>query len=219
MTEPTTFQGLALASDLRRLFGDQDSVQLQDADIVNWINAGYRDITAQNPILQMTVTHDVTAGTSAVSYPADRVQYIQAIYFNNIPLIALSYAEAQEYIAKNARLSDTASAPTIWWEWAQTIQLYPIPNATTTNGALKMDYLAIPVPMNTLYDNLSLPDRYYNTLLEYVLMKANTMDENWLGIDAHQQAYQQGVMQLAEQENKPGNSTYKTVTVLDADWW
>lgn len=219
MAELTTFTGTLLAADVRRLFGDQDSIQIQDTDIIGWINAGYREITSTNPILQTSVVHDVTAGTSTVSYPADRVQYIQAIYFNSVPLIMLSYAEAQEYIAKQARSKDTGDTPQIWWEWAQTINLYPIPTVTTSNGALKMDYLAIPVAMTALANTLSLPDRYYNTLLEYVLMKANTMDENWLGIDAHQSAFQQGVMQLAEQENKPGNSTYKTVTVLDGDWW
>lgn len=219
MTELTTFTGNNIYSDFSRLFGDQDQIQIQPADVITWINAGYREITASNPILQTSVVHDVTAGVSTVSYPSDRVQYIQAIYFNNIPLIALSYAEAQEYIAKNARLADTGSTPTIWWEWAQTINLYPIPTVTSTNGALRMDYLKIPSPIVSLTDTLALPDRYYNTLLEYVLMKANTLDENWLGIDAHQQSFQMGVVQLAEQENKPGNSTYKTVTVLDADWW
>lgn len=216
MAELTTKKVSDVAMEVKRLFGDEDAVQISDADIIRWINAAQRKIVAVNPILQRTSTKDVTAGVGQYTYPADRIQYIQSISFNGLPLEGYSYAEAQEYIMKNNGSTTTGAAPLIWWQWAQTLNFWPIPDADAT-AALKMDYVAIPSDVDGVNDLLSVPDRYMDAVIEFVMQKAHLLDENYDAANYTRSQFTDSLGQLSEQENRIRISTYPTMTVREED--
>lgn len=215
MAELTTKKVSDVAMEVKRLFGDEDAVQISDADIIRWINAAQRKIVAVNPILQRTMSKGVTEGVSQYAYPADRIQYIQSISYNSIPLEGFSYAEAQEYILKSNG-SGTTGTPTIWWQWAQSLNFWPIPDETVAN-ALKMDYVAIPEDVVNTDDLLSVPDRYVDAVVEFVMQKAHLLDENYDAANYTRSQFTDSLGQLSEQENRIRISTYPTMTVREED--
>lgn len=217
MAELSTKTGTDLANEAKVMFGDVDQVQATDADWLRWINNGQREIVAVNPILQDTVLHNVTVGVSAYSYPADFIQYIQQLYYDGVPLTSYSYNEAIEYLLKEGTPTATGT-PTIWYTWAQQINLYPIPDESLTNG-LKIDFVRIPTDLTALGDAIDLPDRYFQTLLDYVLGRVHELDENVEMSSLKRNDFAEGLGRLSEQENKIRINSYPTITVRGEDSW
>lgn len=216
MAELTTKTGSDAAVEIKRIFGDEDGIEITDADIIRWINSGQRSIVAVNPILQRTITHDIVAGQADYTFPADRVQYIQALYYNGMPLEAYSYPEAQEHIMSADPDETTTGEPLLWFQWAQTITLFPKPEKAVPNG-LRMDYVAIPVELMSITDALSLPDRYFDAIINFCLQKAHQVEENFDGAGYVKSIYTETLAQLSEQENKVSLRSYPTVTVRTED--
>ena len=216
MAELTTKTAGDVATEVKRLFGDEDAVQISDNDIIRWVNDAQRKIVSVNPILQDRAIRDVVAGQAEYPYPPERVQYIQAILYDGIPLEGISYAEAQEYILKAEEGAREAEVPKIWYQWAQTIVLWPKPSKSLTGG-LTMDYLAIPEEVTGLLDTLSVPDRYFETVIDHVMVKAHLLDEDYSAADFARSRVSETLGQLSEQENKPRHATYPTMTVLAED--
>lgn len=217
MAELTTKTGTMLADEAKAIFGDPDQVQATNADWLRWINNGQREIVAVNPILQSSATHDIVSGQRGYSYPADRVQYIQQVFVDGLPIDYYSYAEAQAYILKTGNGSETGT-PLIWYEWAQTITLWPTPSKTIVNG-LQMDYVRIPSELVSLANTLDLPDRYYQNLLDYVLARVHELNENIDMASLKRQDFNDGLGRLSEQENKHHIGAYPTITILPDDAW
>lgn len=222
MAELSTKTGTDVAYEVKREFGDEDGVQVVDADLIKWINSAQRKIVAINPILQRSVVHDLTAGVQAYSYPADRVQYIQSLSYRGTPLEGYSYQEAQEYILKNrfdlTSPDTTSGIPRIWWSWAQSIMFWPIPDTTET-GVITMDFVAIPEDIVVLTDALDLPDRYFDSVVEQVMMRAHLLNEDWDAANFSKGQFNEALGTLSEQENRIRLNTYKTITVRAEDAW
>jgi hypothetical protein len=225
MSELTTKTGTQVANEVKRQFGDQDGIQINDDDILNWLNDGQRQIVAVNPILQGTLVHDIVGGSNSYSFPADRIQYIQTLFYKGTdgiskPLTQYSYQEAIEYIAKPGITDALAekAVPQIWWSWGQKITLFPAP-AQSVTGGLVIDYIGIPVELAALTETLSVPDRYFDTLVNYVLSKARALDETYDAANYHKGLFEQQLGQLSEQENKITVQQYPAPLVRADDAW
>lgn len=216
MSELTTKGGNDVAVEVKRMFGDEDGVQIGDADIVRWINAAQTSIVAVNPVLQRTILRDVISGQQDYVFPADRIQYIQSLSYKGRPLDSYSYPEAQEYIKSADPESVTKGEPLIWYQWAQTLTLFPIPDTDVTDG-LRMDYVAIPENLTAISDPLSLPDRYFESIVAYVLQKAHQMEDNFDGAGYVRQQFTEQLAQLSEQENRVSLRQYPSITVRTED--
>lgn len=214
MSELTTKTGTDVANEVKRLFGDPDGVQITDDDILRWTNSAQRRIVATNPILQKRVKRDIVAGQADYQFDADRVQYIQSLLYDDIPLDGLSYTEAQEYILKN--LGEATAKPLLWYQWAQTITLWPTPKDALVNG-LTLDYVAIPVELTALTEDLSVPDRYFEAVVEQVMMNAHLLDEDFDAASFARSRFSESLSTLSEQENRMPLRSYPTVTVLPED--
>lgn len=216
MSELTTRTGQDVAVEVKRLFGDEDAVQIADADIVRWINAAQQQIVSVNPILQKTLLRDVIAGQKDYTFPADRVQYIQSISYNGVPLEAYTYAEAQAHILSYEDAATIPGTPVLWYQWAQIITLFPVPEAAIEDG-LRMDYVAIPENLSVINDPLSVPDRYFEAVVAYVLQKAHQVEDNYDGANYVKNQFQENLAALSEQENRTSLRQYTTITVRPED--
>jgi len=215
--ELTTKTGSDVAAEVKRLFGDEDGVQIVDTDLVKWINGAQRKIVSLNPILQRSLVRDSIAGQSSYEFPTDRVQYVQSISYKGIPLQAYTYQEAQaQILADGPPEVGNGGTPIIWWSWAQAIYLWPIPD-TAEVGGLTMDYVAIPEDLVAISDMLSVPDRYFDAIVEQVMMKAHILDENWDAAGFAKGMFGESLSQLSEQENRVRINTYPTITVRPED--
>lgn len=217
--ETFTKTGRNVADMVKRQFGDPDGRQITDNDILNWINAAQQDIVSQNPILKETLETSVNAGQNIYRYPAQMVQYIEAIHFKGVPLEPYSFQEAQAYIL--TQLTGTGEAPeserpSIWYERDGDIYLYPTPSASEEN-VLRMFYVRHPEDLPNLTTVLSVPDRYFQRVIDLVLARAYQLDENWEAAKYKQAEFFTGMDMLAGQENVTNTSTYPTITIRIED--
>jgi hypothetical protein len=214
-----TKTGRDVADMVKRQFGDPDGRQITDADILNWINAAQQDIVSQNPILKETLETSVIAGQDVYRYPAQMVQYIEAIHFKGVPLESYSFQEAQAYILQTLPEDGTmpeAPRPTIWYERDGDIYLFPTPSISETN-VLRMFYVRQPEEIEVIADTLSVPDRYFQRVIDLVLARAYQLDENWEAAKYKQAEFITGMDMLANREGTSSTNTFPTITVRIED--
>lgn len=215
-----TKTGNDVAQSVKRQFGDPDGRQITDNDILEWINHVQQDIVNINPLLKETAVTNVVAGQDIYEYPTERVQYIEAIHYDGVPLEAYSFQEAELYILGREKDLDMlyreGYKPKIWYERMGTVYLYPKPDKSITNG-LRMFYTKQPEELATLASSLSIPDRYFPRLVEHVLAHAYQLDENWEAARYKQAEYFNGMETLANQENVSKTNTYSAITVRIED--
>jgi hypothetical protein len=177
--EEFNYTGNDLSFRVRSQFGDQSGAQLGDPAILSWINDGQREIVNSNPILRATKITNLVGGQQDYSFPDDKVLAIEAVYVSGYPIQNISPQAAREYIiALDPTSIINAERPEVWYERAGVITFYPVPSVSIPN-AIKLEYVKNPTPLTLLTQTLSIPDRYFNELTNYVISQALEMDENY----------------------------------------
>lgn len=177
--EEFNYTGNDLSFRVRSQFGDQSGAQLGDPAILSWINDGQREIVNSNPILRATKITNLVGGQQDYSFPNDKVLAIEAVYVSGYPIQNISPQAAREYIiALDPTSIINAERPEVWYERAGVITFYPVPSVSIPN-AIKLEYVKNPTPLTLLTQTLSIPDRYFNELTNYVISQALEMDENY----------------------------------------
>lgn len=196
---------------VKRTFGDESSAQLEDSDIVRWINDAQDEINNKNRILKEQADLPATLNQNSYTFPARRIHQIEALLFNGKLIRNVTYSQALEnYIGITGEVS---GIPEVWWEWGGKFTLYPTPNA---DGTITMLYTVRPQPIDgTLTTKLSVPDKYYQDVVRYVLQQAYLMDEA-LDLSADQaRQFNLSLEDKNEEERTAQHMTYQTITFID----
>ena len=199
---------------VQRQFGDESGVQIKAEDVVRWVNAGQTEIFRRNEPMKATSTADLIGGQHTYTFPGGILK-IQSILVNGVPVPARSYQEAEEYILSNDPNRTETGQAQIWYEWGGDFTLWPTPDGDAAGGIV-IKYIQAPTDVTAEGDLLSIPDTYYNRLVEYVLSQAYELDENWNAADL--KATQFGTnLESQMNQNAVQRNTYPTITVLDED--
>jgi len=210
--ETFTFKGVDVSIRVKSQFGDLSGAQVSDEAILRWINDAQREIVNSNFLLRDTKYTDIITGQHDYPYPDDKVLAIEAVYIDGMPIQAVSIQQAREFALSRdpnfARSTDTAA---VWYERAGVITIYPKPAKDIPNG-LKIEYLKNPVPLALMTDTLTVPDRYFNELVNYVLAQAMEMDENFAAATYKLSQFRDGLNRLAYKDNMNQTDLYFTIT-------
>jgi hypothetical protein len=216
--EEFSYTGNDIGSRVRSQFGDTSGAQLADSSILHWINDGQREIVNSNPILRDMKLTNVVSGQSDYTFPSDKVLMIEAVYIDGYPIENVTPQEAREFIMKSDPTKlERADRPEIWYERAGVVTFYPVPNKSITNG-LKLEYIKNPTSIAALTDTISIPDRYFNQLVNYVISQALEMDENYDAAAYKDRQFRDGLNRLSNKENTVESSLYDQVLADPADW-
>jgi hypothetical protein len=197
---------------VKRQFGDESGVQLEDNDIINWINDAQDTIVNRNRVLKAKSTIAVSSGQPTVSFGDLRIIQIESVHLNGRILPNMSFVEAEQRISTVDPEGSESGTPLFWYEWAGTMTLWPTPNA---DGSLDLFYSAFPDRVSTSTDSLSLPDKYFEDICRYVMTQVYEMDQDWQGSQAKQQQFDASVNDLGEEERTSQHATYDSIVVLD----
>lgn len=197
---------------VKRQFGDESGVQLEDSDIINWVNDAQDTIVNRNRVLKAKSTTAITAGQSTVTFPGLRIIQIESVHYNGRILPNMSFVEAEQKISTSDPQSSESGTPLFWYEWAGTMTLWPTPNA---DGSLDLYYSAFPTRVTGATDSLSLPDKYFEDICRYVMQQVYEMDQDWQGSQAKQQQFDASVNDLGEEERTSQHATYDSIVVMD----
>jgi hypothetical protein len=199
-------------------FGDTSGAQINDEAIIRWINDGQQEIVNNNAILKETKVGNIVANQAEYSFPADKVQYIEALYVEGRPVKNLSPQGARDFIlATDPTLNARADYPQLWYERGGIITLYPVPQKSFTNG-LKMEYVEMPASVASFNDPLSIPDRYLNELVNYCMVQALEYDENYSAAQLKLGQFRDGLDRLHYKENISQSDLYPVISPDPADY-
>lgn len=208
-----------VAIDVKRTFGDEAGIQINDTDIIRWVGEAEREILITNPILKAVATTYVTAGVSEYDITDIEMFSIQSIRFNGVKLEYRSFQEAEEYIMSEDPKGEASGDPQMWYEWGGTIILYPSPSSDSPD-ALKIYYVREPPAFNDVTNTLHVPNKYYPNIVQYVLAKAYEMDEDQSSSQLKMNQFNARLGTLSEAENSNnGMDTYPRITIREEDAW
>ena len=209
-----------VADRIKVSFGDTSGSQITDIMIIRWINDGQQEIVNNNAILKDTRFASIVAGQADYSFPSDKVQYIEALYIDGRPVRNVSPQEFREFILReDPNLIAKADIPLLWQERAGIITFYPTPQKDFENG-LKMEYVKQPTPVTAIGPSflLSIPDRYLNELVSYVMANALEMDENFNAAELKRGQFREGLDRQYLRENTSQISKYPQVMADPDDY-
>lgn len=216
-----------IASDVitrvRRSFGDDAAVQVQDADVIRWINDGQVEIVRHNEgALQKTAFIDLVTDQQAYTLPTDLL-LLRSLRFKSLAT-DLSYTKI-EY--KNMQQFDESidgwdgfqynhDDPVFFTMFENKALLWPIPDKSLSSG-IKILYNQKPTDVVLTSDALSLPLIYHNTIVKYCMWQASNLDDDHDPAVMYKNDFTEDVNRLITRESSDSNSLYPTITVREFD--
>lgn len=200
MTMPATHRTVAdVIAFVKRQFGDESGVQLIDSDIIRWTNQAQTEIVNKNPLLQSTATTTVAAGANGLSMPSNMLR-LESVWWNNVILQAKNFENVGDVAGSNMAAQGD---PEIWYKWAGQIYLWPVPSK---QGTMTVYYSSLPLTVTTSADLLSVADRYFDRVCEYVMSKAYELDEDWAAHKVNKQAFEDKLTEATNADNNQQGS-------------
>ncbi len=180
---------------VKRIFGDESGAQVTDSDILMWINDAQREAAMQvEGMLRTTNTVDSIADTQSYALPSAAMTLLDISYKGPSDgsyhkLRYLSPNEMDEYIDGWDGTEFNAGDPQIYTRGQESNAIgtsfivFPRPD-TSIVAAFKAEYIRYPNPVTSLGSGIiDLPEYLHLYVLEYCLMKAYEMDEDWESAD------------------------------------
>ncbi len=208
---------------VKRQFGDESGVQIQDSDIINWINDAMRQFVVSNDgLFEKVDTLGVVPGTQEYALPVDLL-LLQSISYKDTSdtayrkLKGYSAAEFNEYIDGWSG-TDVTGTPTCYQIFAKNIVLFPVPDHTKAD-AIKIYYNRIPALVSLPSDTPELPELYHQTIVKYCLTQAYELDEDWDAVGAKGSQIGGDLQLLKGRDEWKNQETYPVITVNLDDAW
>lgn len=202
-----------------RQFGDEAETQISSSDILRWINQGQNEITISN-----TTINEGMASANIVQdqdkYPiltdpafAD-VARVHTVLYQGRPVKNISFQEALTFIGSSN--SKGSGDPELWYIKNGTLVFFPVPDKNVAGG-LTLHFTKTPKPVATAGDILSVPDTFYNAVLQYVIAQAQELDENWQAAGIKLQQFEKSV-NLQQNETIEQDGYFPSITQDPEDY-
>lgn len=215
-----------IVTRVQRTFGDESAVQVQDADIIRWINDACREVVMQHENLLMAEQKiDSTVGVRSYAAPADCYTINTIMYRDSDDEQASFYALRYLSNPQMTQLADGwhgddygNGTPQVFSRNADnTFVIHPAPDVSR-NEAILVRYAKYASDVTSSLDEIPIPAYYHMYVLDYCLMKAYEMDEDWEAADRKATVVQSTIDFNNARENWYGRNTYPTITTNYEDY-
>lgn len=198
---------------VKRQFGDESGTQITDADILNWLNEGQKEIARQTGVLQARLVTDSVADQSEYAIPTNFIS-IRRAAFNGKVLQTITLEELDT-------VSDTwknqgSGYPQRFLVWGNTIVLYPAPS-TDVDEALEIYYIKYPDVLETPTDIPEIPTHMHHELVRFALAQAKELDEEDSKSQAVKLEFDTQMAQIRYETNNRSIDSYGSVRLLPGD--
>jgi hypothetical protein len=214
MLNTSTKTVLDLTTHVKRQFGDESGVQITDADIIRWINGAQIEIVAKNNVIEGRITADAVAGTSVYNLPTVPILNIVSVHYKGLRIENTPFSSAERTIFASDPNRTQQGDPTLWYEWAGVINFWPVPDVSLVGGIVIYAIMA-PANVSALSDPLSLPDKYFETIAAWCMVKAYELDEEFTEATAMMTRYNLLLDEKNGEELQGQHSTYPTITFVE----
>lgn len=210
---PSTMTYGELAVAIKRAFGDESGVQLEDGDILRWANEGQQAIVTRNRVLKRRVATTATKGVDEYTFPNEPIHQIASIELAGAILANMPFEDAERRIMTADPNKTEVGRPIFWYEWGGTFNVWPKPDV---DYPLVLRYTAAPTKLTgNQAQVLQISDKIYPALVEYVLWRAYEMDEDWQAAQQKQASYEAMIAQQGQEERTAQDLTYQVIQEVD----
>lgn len=190
-------------------FGDVASVQIDTTKIIRWINLGILEVITKDPkAYRGTFTQNTVANQQAYTYPS-MAQAIFGIKYVNTMLGRVPFESSMEQLGDS--FVNLKGEPQYWSDWGNQFLLFPTP---TSVKAITVYATTKPADVTLSSDIFPLSDLYYPRVCEYVLSKAQELDEDYQAASATRTLFED---KLKETSNKVDAMVGQNVVLDDPD--
>lgn len=198
-----------VVSRVRSAAGDTDALQFTDAQIYSWINDAVKECASTNQLLQKSATQTVVSGIGSYTLPTDILK-LHSVKYDEGKLRIISLQQADEEFT----LDTTTGTPVVGYIWANSINLYPIPDNSTKN--LTLMYTQYPADITSGADSIGLPIMYHRRIVDYCLAMVAEQDDNHTLYQAKMQEFHTGV-QILKDDPEWEQDLYPSISVSSRD--
>lgn len=218
MPETFSYTGAQLAAEVKSQFGDTGNVQITDTLILRWINNGQRDIAKSNPWNEKVYVTNLIADQATYDLnmlmSAERVQSYSSIVAADRVLQVIPWAEYLSTIRGLTAPTGVNREPMYASEYGGQLTIWPTAPESVVSG-LTIYYVAWPADLATITDDLTVPDRFYNALVDYVFARALQLDENFEAAAALQESHDRALAGEMQRDNMNPTDYYPSITFED----
>lgn len=206
---PSTRTFGAVKRQVRRIFGDEASVQLSDEDIQQWVDDAQQAVVTKNKALKAVSTSLSVPGQASYDFPTPLIQQVESILFDGVLLNHVELASAQSLIQSNDPHFEDSGVPVSWYEWGGNFTLYPKPDS---EKEIALYYSRYPAPMSGDEGQLlDLPDKYFQAVVDFCLWKAYELDEAWDAAQMKEGHFRGALEEQGEEEREAAHLLYPTI--------
>jgi hypothetical protein len=216
-----------ILTSVKRSFGDESGVQVQDSDIIRWINQGMREIVMQNEgLLLVSSLADALASTQIYTLPSNLL-ILRSIKYKNASTGQYFKMKGYDLSTFNTVVDgwevtpDNLGDPTVYTivdTTNNTFAVYPAPTDNLTD-AFKIYYNRAPVEVTTSTDTPELPIIYHEVLIKHCMLQAYELDEDWEAAGNKATQLDRDINLLRGREDWKSQETYPTINILWEDEW
>lgn len=211
-----------IITSVQRMFGDESGVQINEADMIRWINQGARTIVMQNESLyQLSTTASSVADQQLYSLPSDllilrSIKYRESTTGQYFKLDGYDLAKFEELVdgwegdtnrgvPTCFTIVDTSTSP-------QVIAVYPTPQVAVVDG-FKITYNRMPVEVTDTTDTPDLPLIYHDILIKHCVQQAYELDEDWEAAGNKAGELDRDINLLRGREEWKAQATYPVINI------
>jgi hypothetical protein len=199
---------------VQRQFGDESGAQITTADIIRWINAAQLDLALKTEYSQTQATTPSVAGQTQYSLPGINILTLKAVYYNNVPLENKSFNEVQETVLSKIQPGNIVQGtPVMWYEWDDSIYLWPPPAAS--DETITLFCIVQPDLVTQASDSLSILDLYWQALLQWIMKEAYELDDDFNASTFKSKQLDGTLNEIGDRDFS--QRYYPTITILDED--
>lgn len=216
--------GARIASRVKRQFGDESGVQVTDDDILMWLNDAMTEAAVQNDSINLKrAVAPSVSGEFTITLPdSTNLAAIHSISYR--PSVATAYMPLT-FVSPNSfdelfpdwENSSSKGIPG-FYSVAETgeFKVFPAPSSSEAS-AFSILYNSFFAEYEDLEAVMSISARYFQYLLEYCLMKAYEMDENWEAADRKASFIQSTLNSLSANDTNLNQTKYPVLSSTPED--
>jgi hypothetical protein len=164
----------AIIDEARVVLNDTNKTNLRWSDerLLKLLNEAQADLAKAVPLYTLKTTIIVSAGIEEYKLPDDCVTLLSVSYDGYVVRIASEEDMEELSIGWEDDIGCTISAVVVNELSQQTIRPYPLLSEQCDSVELRIRYHALPQPLESLEDELTLSNMWDNALTQYVIGKA-----------------------------------------------
>lgn len=193
---------------VKRQFGDEYDILINDADIFGWI------YEAETDIIRNTGCNNQVVSTTVAAFPVTIPEVVN-IKRITVDGRAMKYTTKEELdlVGLNPDVTGSTDLPSYWYKEGTKAYLWP-DNALDTT-AVKIEYNKMPVLISALPGAFTVPEVHHTDVMRYCIARAHNKNQDLQAEQVEMNAYERNIGKRNEEINEIDHSQYKGNDPLD----